>query len=292
MFGGAAQRIDYLRGNDAATQLSLSLSIMNTPPPVGTQLREWRQRRRLSQLELAGLADISSRHLSFIETGRALPSRAMLLRLGDRLDVPLRQRNALFAAAGYASIYSERRLDDPALEEARRAMELVLRGHEPYPALAVDRHWNMQSANKALMALLDGVVPSLLEPPVNVLRLSLHPQGVAPRIINLGQWRVHLLHRLRQQIAASGDPVLEALLVELSGYPTPADAGDAHDPGGIVIPLRLMSEAGELSFISTTTVFGTPVDVTVSELAIESFFPADAATAEILRTLSAAQHAM
>lgn len=262
---------------------------MNTSPPVGAQLREWRQRRRLSQLELASLADISSRHLSFMETGRALPSRAMLLRLSDRLDVPLRRRNALFAAAGYASIYSERRLDDPALDDARRAMELVLRGHEPYPALAVDRHWNMQSANNALTGLLEGVAPALLQAPVNVLRLSLHPEGAAPRILNLGQWRAHLLHRLRQQIATSGDPVLEALLTELSGYPAPVDAGNAPDPAGIVIPLRLMTEAGELSFISTTTVFGTPVDVTVSELAIESFFPADAATAEILRSLSDAR---
>src|SRR5690606_1946885 len=172
---------------------------------VGEQLRGWRQRRRLSQLDLAGLADISPRHLSFVETGRSVPSRAMLLRLSDRLDVPLRERNALFIAAGYAPVYSERRIDDPSLAQARRAIDLVLRGHEPYPALAVDRHWNLQAANRALAPLLEGVAPELLASPVNVLRLSLHPDGVAPRIVNLGQWRAHLLHRLGQQVAGTGD---------------------------------------------------------------------------------------
>lgn len=256
-----------------------------TPLPIGDQLREWRQRRRLSQLELAGLADISSRHLSFLETGRSLPSRAMLLRLSDRLDVPLRQRNALFIAAGYAPVYSERRLDDPALDDARRAIELVLRGHEPCPALAIDRHWIMQDANRALAPLLDGVSPELLTPPVNVLRLSLHPEGVAPRIANLGQWQAHLLRRLRQQIDSSADPALEALLHELLAYPA-LDDHDDSDASDFVVPLRLRTEHGELAFLSTTTVFGTPVDVTLSELAIESFLPADAATAEILRHLS------
>lgn len=260
---------------------------MNTPRPIGEQLRGWRQRRRLSQLDLAGLADISSRHLSFMETGRSLPSRAMLLRLSDRLDVPLRERNLLFTAAGYAPVYGERRLDDPALEDARRAIDLVLRGHEPYPALAIDRHWTMQSANRALAPLLTGVSAELLTPPVNVLRLSLHPEGVAPRIANLAQWRAHLLHRLRQQIASSGDPVLETLLQELLAYPAAEDDG-GRDASAFVVPLRLRTEVGELAFLSTTTVFGTPVDVTLSELAIESFFPADAATADILRNLSAA----
>jgi len=249
---------------------------------VGEQLRGWRQRRRLSQLDLAGLADISSRHLSFVETGRSLPSRAMLLRLSDRLDVPLRERNALFIAAGYAPVYSERRMDDPSLEQARRAIELVLRGHEPYPALAVDRHWQLQAANRALAPLLAGVADELLAPPVNVLRLSLHPDGVAPRILNLGQWRAHLLHRLGQQVLATGDAVLQALQAELAAYPAP-DHDEVPDPGAVVVPLRLHTGLGELSFLSTTTVFGTPVEVTLSELAIESFFPADAATARILR---------
>lgn len=250
---------------------------------VGEQLRDWRQRRRLSQLDLAGLADISPRHLSFVETGRSVPSRAMLLRLSDRLDVPLRERNTLFIAAGYAPVYSERRIDDPSLDEARRAIDLVLRGHEPYPALAVDRHWQLQAANRALAPLLAGVAPELLVPPVNVLRLSLHPDGVAPRILNLGQWRAHLLHRLDRQVEATGDVTLQALQAELAAYPAP-DLDEAPDPGSVVVPLRIRTGLGDLSFLSTTTVFGTPVEVTLSELAIESFFPADAATGQILRS--------
>jgi len=258
---------------------------MNLPRPVGEQLRDWRQRRHLSQLDLAGLADISSRHLSFMETGRSLPSRAMLLRLSDRLDVPLRERNQLFVAAGFAPVYGERRLDDPALQDARRAIDMVLRGHEPYPALAIDRHWRMQAANRAVAPFLQGVAPELLEPPVNVLRLSLHPEGVAPRIVNLGEWRAHLLQRLRQQVEATGDPVLEALLQELLTYPAP-EHEETPSPTAFVVPMRLRTEVGELSFLSTTTVFGTPVEVTLSELAIESFFPADAKTAKVLRTMS------
>lgn len=258
---------------------------MNQPRPVGDQLRDWRQRRHLSQLDLAGLADISSRHLSFMETGRSLPSRAMLLRLSDRLDVPLRERNQLFVAAGYAPVYGERRLDDPALQDARRAIDLVLRGHEPYPALAIDRHWQMQASNRAVAPFLKGVAPHLLQPPVNVLRLSLHPEGVAPRIVNLGEWRAHLLQRLQQQVESTGDPVLEALLQELLTYPAP-EHDPAPNPGAFVVPMRLRTEVGELAFLSTTTVFGTPVEVTLSELAIESFFPANPKTATALRTMS------
>lgn len=253
--------------------------------PVGELLRDWRQRRHLSQLDLAGLADISSRHLSFMETGRSVPSRAMLLRLSDRLDVPLRERNQLFVAAGFAPVYGERRLDDPALQDARRAIDMVLRGHEPYPALAIDRHWRMQAANRAVAPFLKGVAPQLLEPPVNVLRLSLHPEGVAPRIVNLGEWRAHLLQRLRQQVEGTGDPVLEALLQELLAYPAPKHE-EAPNPAAFVVPMRLRTEVGELAFLSTTTVFGTPVEVTLSELAIESFFPADAKTAKVLQTMS------
>lgn len=253
--------------------------------PVGELLRDWRQRRHLSQLDLAGLADISSRHLSFMETGRSVPSRAMLLRLSDRLDVPLRERNQLFVAAGFAPVYGERRLDDPALQDARRAIDMVLRGHEPYPALAIDRHWRMQAANRAVAPFLKGVAPQLLEPPVNVLRLSLHPEGVAPRIVNLGEWRSHLLQRLRQQVEGTGDPVLEALLQELLAYPAPKHE-EAPNPAAFVVPMRLRTEVGELAFLSTTTVFGTPVEVTLSELAIESFFPADAKTAKVLQTIS------
>ena len=265
--------------------------------PVGAQLRDWRQRRRLSQLDLAGEADITTRHLSFLETGRALPSREMLIRLAETLEVPLRDRNALLAAAGYAPMYRERPLDDPALACARRAVDLVLKGHEPYPALAVDRHWNLLAHNRAVAPFLAGVDPSLLGPPVNVFRLSLHPRGMAPRIVNLAQWRAHLIARLRQQVAASADRTLAALLDELVAYPTP-DA--EHDPaparldatGGVAVPLSMRAADGSvLSFISTTTVFGTPVDITLSELALETFFPADEATAQALRRLGDGQAA-
>lgn len=263
---------------------------MNAIRPVGELLRDWRQRRGLTQLHLADLADTSTRHVSFIETGRSLPSRALLLRLADRLDVPLRERNVLMTAAGLAPIYAERRIrDDPALAQARQAVELVLRGHEPYPAIAVDRHWNLLARNRALGALHDGTsAPFLLEPPLNVLRLSLHPQGLAPRILNLGEWRAHLLHRLRHQADATGDPVLHALHEELCGYPGPG-APDPPASGAtrFAVPLQLRTPIGVLSFVSTTTVFGTPMDVSLAELAIESFFPADEATARLLQAAMA-----
>lgn len=257
--------------------------------PVGDFLREWRQRRRMSQLDLALEAEISTRHLSFMETGRAAPSREMVLRLAERLDIPLRERNALLVAAGFAPLFPERSLDDPQLQPARRAMELVLAGHEPYPALAVDRHWNLVAYNKAVPFFLSSVDQSLLTPPVNVLRLSLHPKGFAPRIANYWEWRTHLFDRLRQQIGITADPVLMDLVKELSAYPAPADAKPHHggnEYAGVVVPLQFITDAGILSFISTTTVFGTPIDVTLSELALETFFPADAATAEALRNLA------
>jgi transcriptional regulator with XRE-family HTH domain len=260
--------------------------------PVGGLLRTWRERRRLSQLELAGAADISARHVSFLETGRSVPSRAMLLRLAERLDIPLRERNSLLLAAGYAPMYSERRLDDPALRQARTAVDLVLAGHAPYPALAVDRHWSMVSANASVGLLMGGMAESLMQPPVNVLRLGLHPKGLAPRIANYTQWREHVLMRLRQQIAATADPILMELLAELESYPTPATSGeevglaDDVDYGGVVVPFCLRTEYGVLSFFSTTTVFGTPLDVTLAELAIESFFPADPQTTEALNQIA------
>ncbi len=258
--------------------------------PVGVLLRTWRERRRLSQLELAGAADISARHMSFLETGRSVPSRGMLLRLAKRLQIPLRERNTLLVSAGYAPMYAERRLDDPALKQARKAVELVIAGHAPFPALAVDRHWTLVSANIAVSVLLSGVAPRLMEPPVNVLRLGMHAEGLGPRVENYTQWRDHTLTRLRQQIAATADPILMELLAELESYPRPAkgvsgstDIGaDEVDYGGVVVPLRLRTEFGVLSFFSTTTVFGTPLDITLAELAIESFFPADPQTAEIL----------
>ncbi|HWP42637.1 MAG TPA: helix-turn-helix transcriptional regulator [Blastocatellia bacterium] len=257
--------------------------------PVGNMLRDWRKRRRLSQLDLACDANISARHLSFLETGRSRPSRDMVLHLAERLGIPLRERNALLVAAGYAPVYSERPLDDPALQAARKAIDLVLAGHEPYPALAVDRHWTLVASNRAIPLLLTGVDPSLLEPPVNVLRVSLHPEGLAPRIVNLAEWRQHLFARLRHQIDVTADARLKELLDELSGYPAPdadrANAPAGADYAGVAVPLQFATDFGILSFISTTTVFGTPVDITLSELAMESFFPADAATSETLNRL-------
>jgi transcriptional regulator with XRE-family HTH domain len=258
-----------------------------TPRAFGEHLRHWRQHRRLSQLDLASDAAISTRHLSFVETGRASPSREMVLRLAERLQVPLRERNALLVAAGYAPMYRERPLDDPALAAARQAVDLILKGHEPYPALAVDRHWNLLAANAMVPHLLEGADPSLLQPPVNVLRLSLHPQGLAPRIVNLAQWRRHVFERLRQQVQQTGDGALAELLAELQAWPAP-DAAEPELQGehlGIAVPLQFRSAKGVLSFISTTTVFGTANDVTLQELTLETFFPADEATAAMLREL-------
>lgn len=262
------------------------------PHPIGPLLREWRQRRRLSQLDLALEADISTRHLSFLETGRAQPSRDMLLHLADRLDVPLRDRNMLLVAAGFAPVFRERKLDDPALKAAREAIDLVLAGHAPYPALAIDRHWNLVAANEAVKHVLAGTDASLLTPPINVLRLALHPQGLAPRTVNFAEWRTHLLDRLRKQIDVSADPTLIALMAELRALPTNVEAGYGkplpapHDYGGVVVPFKLQAPSGVLSFFSTTTIFGTPVDITLSELAIEAFYPADAATVEAMRKLA------
>jgi transcriptional regulator with XRE-family HTH domain len=260
--------------------------------PFGAHLRHWRTRRRLSQLDLAQEAEVSTRHLSYVETGRAAPSREMVLRLAERLDVPLRERNALLVAAGFAPMYRQRSLDDPAMAAARRAVDLVLKGHEPFPALAVDRHWNLVAHNALVPMLMAGAAPELVRAPINVLRLSLHPDGLAPRIANLAQWRAHLLERLQQQIAATGDAVLQALHDELEAYPMPQVGHDAPpaaaELSNVVVPFQLATPNGVLSFISTTTIFGTPVDVTLQELAVESFFPADAQTAAALTALAAA----
>lgn len=256
---------------------------------AGTLIREWRTRRRMSQLDLAMEAEISQRHLSFVESGRSAPSRDMVLHLAEQLSIPLRQRNQLLLAAGFAPSFGERPLTDAALAPALEAVQIVLKGHEPFPALAVDRHWNLVSANAAIGPLLADVAEaSLLTPPVNVLRLSLHPGGLAPRIANLSEWRAHLLERLKHQNDASGDTVLMELERELRSYPSglkgrrPAPV----EPNAIVHPLRLRHGDTVLSFISTITVFGTPLDVTLSELAIESFFPADAQTGTTLARLA------
>jgi transcriptional regulator with XRE-family HTH domain len=252
---------------------------------VGDLLRKWRQHRRLSQLDLAIQADISTRHLSFVETGRSVPSREMVLHLAEQLDLPLRERNQLLIAAGYAPVYPERSLDAGALASVREAVQLVLTGHEPYPAVAVDRYWNLVDGNAATALLLEGVAGELLEPPPNVLRIALHPDGMAPRIANLGEWRAHLLSRLRREAEHTADPALVALHDELVELPC-ADPEPPEGPppaGAVVVPLRFRHPAGELSFLSTVTTFGTPLDVTVSELAIEAFFPADSATGKVLR---------
>jgi transcriptional regulator with XRE-family HTH domain len=256
---------------------------------IGEHLRTWRRHRRRSQLDLALEANISPRHLSFVETGRAQPSRMMILHLCEQLQIPLRERNLVLLSAGFAPTFPERALDDPALGAARDAIELVLGGHEPYPALAIDRHWHLVSANQAVGRLLQDVDPALLAPPVNALRLSLHPQGLAPRIRNLAAWRGHLMARLRHQIDLCADPALIALHDELEGYPAPAQTASDGVMGGtaMVVPLELITERGPLSLFSTTTVFGTPIDVTLAELAIEAFYPANQASAEALRLLAA-----
>jgi len=254
-------------------------------PTVGGLLREWRSRRRLSQLALALEADVSTRHLSFVETGRSQPSRDMVVRLAERLEVPLRERNHLLLAAGYAPAYPESEMDDERMETVRAAVRQVLAGHEPNPAIVVDRHWELLEANAAIGVLLEGVAPEQLAPPVNALRLALHPHGVAPRILNLGEWRAHLLSRLRRQVAATHDPQLASLLVELSDYPCDDPEPDVElpGPGEIVVPLRLRHGDRELRLMSIVSTFGTPLDVTVEEFSIEAFFPADAETAAVLR---------
>ncbi|AXB43048.1 helix-turn-helix domain-containing protein [Amycolatopsis albispora] len=254
--------------------------------PVGELLREWRDRRRISQLDLAISADISTRHLSFVETGRSAPSRDMVLRLGEHLDVPLRERNQLLLAAGFAPVYSESGLDAPEMTAAREAVRRLLTAHEPYPAVVVDRRWTMVDANASVALLIAGVAPELLDGPVNVLRATLHPDGMAPRIANLGEWRAHLLGRLRREVAATADPELSELLAELREYPCHDVVPEVEvpKPGDLVVPLRLRHGDTELAFLSTVATFGTPLDVTLAELSIEAFFPADAHTAEVLRS--------
>jgi transcriptional regulator with XRE-family HTH domain len=270
---------------------TLTLSQMHfeqESPAFGLRLRSWRLRRRLSQEELAGDADISTRHLSYIETGRSNPSREMVLRLASRLEVPLREQNAFLLAAGYAPVYPESALHDAAFAAARQAIELILKSHEPYPALAVDRRWNLVAANGVVPHLLTGVHASLLQPPINVLRLSLDPLGLAPNIVNLTQWREHLFERLGHQIAATADPALISLLGELRRLPAAENGSEEHIQGehmGIAVPLKFRTSNGVLSFISTTTVFGSPADVTLQELALETFFPLDEFTRQALHAL-------
>jgi transcriptional regulator with XRE-family HTH domain len=266
---------------------------MTAARPIGDLLREWRQRRRLSQLTLACDAEISTRHLSFIETGRSQPSRAMILHLSEQLAIPMRDRNILLVAAGYAPIFPERSLDDPALQSVRKAIDLVLEKQKPYPAFALDRHWTIAASNGALPEVYVGVAPHLMQPPINALRLTLHPDGLAPRIANLSQWRQHSLARLRRQIDVTADPVLLELLRELSQYSGPGGKNHLSVPTeepAVAIPFCIRTERGLLTFFTTTTMFGSPVDITLSELAVECFYPADAATAQIVRETAAAEN--
>ncbi|MET0457449.1 MAG: helix-turn-helix transcriptional regulator [Mycobacterium sp.] len=244
-------------------------------------MRQWRQRRRLSQLDLAIEADVSSRHVSFMETGRSAPSRAMVLRLASVLDVPLREQNQLLLAAGLAPVYAERSLADPDMAAVRAGLERVLKAYEPYPCLAVDRGWTIVAANAGAAMLMQGVAPHLLESP-NALRISLHPDGLAPQIRNLAQWRHHVIGRLRREVSVSASEPLTELLAEIEAYPGGFDPG--HDLGGVVVPLRLARPDGtELTFLSTVTTFGTALDLTAAELSIEAFLPADDSTAAALR---------
>ena len=256
------------------------------PAHVGDHLREWRQRRHLSQLDLAGDAEVSARHLSFFETGRAAPSREMVLKLAERLEVPLRERNVLLVAAGFAPAFPQRSLDDPALKSARAAIDLVLKAHEPNPALAYDRHWNLVSANRMVAPLLKDVPPRLLGQPVNILRLAFHPEALAPRTVNLAEWSSHLLERLHRQCEATADPELLKLYDELKSYRIPARSAPLP-ADSVAIPFRMRFGDEVLSFMSTTMIFGTPVDITLSELALETFFPADDLTAARMRAMAA-----
>ncbi|HEV3363231.1 MAG TPA: helix-turn-helix transcriptional regulator, partial [Acidimicrobiia bacterium] len=254
---------------------------------VGPLLRDWRQRRRLSQLDVSARAAISTRHLSFLETGRARPSREMVLHLAEELDVPLRERNTLLVAAGYAPVYQETPLEGDDMATVRQTLQQLLTSHEPNPALVVDRQWNLVLANRAVGLLMAGVPESLLVPPVNVLRVSLHPDGLAPRIANFEEWSGHLLSRLGREVTATGDPSLAALYDELRAFPGVSDRELAvpHGDGAgrLMVTLRLKSPMGDLAFFSTVATFGTAVDITLAELSIESFFPADTATAATLR---------
>jgi transcriptional regulator with XRE-family HTH domain len=255
---------------------------------VGSLLRQWREHRHLTQLELALDAGISARHLSFVETGRSQPGREMLLRVLERLKLPFREQNRLLLAAGHAPAYPERSLDDPDLAPVRDALDVILSGHDPYPAVAVDRVWNMVAANSAMLALTEAVEidPELLEPPINVIRIGLHPRGLGPLFVNLGDWHAHWLKQLERQLAATGDEQLASLIDEVAGYPVPepdADAFSGFAGGEMLGPVRVRTpDGGELAFFGMFASFDTPFEVTTSELAVELLFPADRTTAEKL----------
>ncbi len=264
------------------------MAVVQSQAEVGSLLRQWRERRRVTQLELALDAGISARHLSFVETGRSKPGREMLLRVLAQLKVPFREQNRLLLAAGHAPAYPERSLNDPELAPVREALDVILSGHEPYPAVAVDRVWNMVASNSAMLALTEAVDidPELLEPPINVMRVGLHPRGLGPLFVNLGDWHAHWLKRLERQLATTGDEQLASLIDEIAAYPVPRAEHDvvSEIAGSEMLgPVRVRTpDGGELSFFGMFATFDTPFEVTTSELAIELLFPADRATAETL----------
>jgi len=256
---------------------------------IGDHLRGWRERRHLSQLELSLRAEVSTRHLSFVETGRAAPGRELILRLGEELQIPLRERNTLLVAAGFAPIFQQRRFDDPALDSVRTILGLALENQKPFPAYVIDRHWTVVASNAAVPVLYEGLAPELVRPPINVIRLMLDPRGMAPRIVNFTAWRTHLLAQVRRQLSLTADPLLESLLREALAFP----AGKMNDDGyapieGPAMLLRVETRLGRLSFLGATTVFGTPADVTLEEIALEVLYPADAFTDKTVRAAAAA----
>lgn len=283
------RRNDYLRGYCPSARRGYSYPMMlDDKNSFGEHLRWWRDFRRRSQLDFSLDAEISQRHLSFLETGRSQPTRAMILRLCEALDVPLRERNLMLVAAGFAPAYKARDLASPALAQAEAAIRQVLDGHDPFPALALDRHWNAVATNTAARRIMGCVDdPSLTVDPVNVLRLTLAPGGLADHITNLAEWRGHLIRRLKHQFAITGDLGLNDLLRQTAEWPAPEDPPHL-DPASIIVPLRLSTPIGSLSFFSTTTLFGMPMDITLSEIAIESFFPADDATRKLMIEAAAA----
>lgn len=285
----AAKRLlDYRR------RMTLLPSAPGTPAAfpagqgVGPLLRAWRERRRVSQLELALRASSSARHISFVETGRSRPSEEMVLRLAEHLDVPVRECNALLLAAGYAPRYPETPLDDPALDAVREGVERLIQGYEPYPALVVDATYDVLAANRGVTMLLEGLPESLLALPPNAMRLTLHPRGLAPRIRNFPEWRGHLLAQMERQLALHRSPALRELYDEVSAYPAPEvvrGAEPATPVPSFALPMRIEHEGRILSFVSSISTFNTPLDVTVAELAIETLLPADPATVKYLQSL-------